>query len=123
MKRLRSRTSSVQSHAATRGQAATWTWRRDEVAHDADRLNSVKYLFVLAAEVAIDAGQHVIAAEGLRSPASFAGVFDELGRAGWITEDLAASLGAMAAGRPVATPQPESTVPRLVGHRGRGAGV
>jgi uncharacterized protein YutE (UPF0331/DUF86 family) len=68
----------------------------DAVRHDPDRLNSVKYLFVLAAEVAIDAGQHVIAAEGLRAPETFAGVFEELGRSGWLPEELAASLAAMA---------------------------
>jgi uncharacterized protein YutE (UPF0331/DUF86 family) len=61
-----------------------------------DRLNSVKYLFVLAAEVAIDTGQHVIASEGLKAPASFAGVFEELGRSGWLPNELAASLAAMA---------------------------
>jgi uncharacterized protein YutE (UPF0331/DUF86 family) len=70
--------------------------RREAVADDPDRLNSLKYLFVLAAEVAIDIGQHVIAAEGLRAPGSFAAVFDELGRAGWVSADLAGSLGAMA---------------------------
>lgn len=41
---------------------------RDPVRQDPDRLNSVKYLFVLAAEVAIDAGQHVVASEGLDAP-------------------------------------------------------
>lgn len=41
---------------------------RDPVRQDPDRLNSVKYLFVLAAEVAIDAGQHVVASEGLDPP-------------------------------------------------------
>jgi uncharacterized protein YutE (UPF0331/DUF86 family) len=68
----------------------------EAVRDDVDRLNSVKYLFVVAAEVAIDAGQHVIASEGLRAPASFAGVFEELGRGGWLPDELAASLAAMA---------------------------
>ena len=69
---------------------------RSAVGEDVDRLNSLKYLFVLAAEVAIDIGQHVIATEGLRAPDTFAGVFDELGRGGWISEEVAGSLGAMA---------------------------
>lgn len=69
---------------------------RDQVRGDVDRLNSVKYLFVLAAEVAIDAGQHVIAAEGLKAPDTFAGVFEELARGGYIPEELAAPLAAMA---------------------------
>lgn len=69
---------------------------REAVRWDIDRLNSVKYLFVIAAEIAIDAGQHVIAAEGLEAPSSFANVFHELGRAGWLTDELAATCADMA---------------------------
>lgn len=69
---------------------------KEEVTGHVDRLNSVKYLFVMAAEIAIDTGQHIIAAEGLRSPETFAGVFEELAREGWIPRDLGGSLGAMA---------------------------
>jgi uncharacterized protein YutE (UPF0331/DUF86 family) len=69
---------------------------RQPVREDVDRLNSVKYLFVLAAEIAIDAGQHIIASEGLRAPETFAGVFDELQRGQWLPSDLAASLAQMA---------------------------
>ena len=69
---------------------------RDAVLQDVDRLNSVKYTFVLAAEVAIDAGQHVIAAEGLRAADTYAGVFERLAAEGWLPEDLAASLGNLA---------------------------
>lgn len=69
---------------------------RQPVREDVDRLNSVKYLFVLAAEIAIDSGQHVIASKGLRAPESFAGVFDELQRGDWLPPDLATSLAAMA---------------------------
>jgi uncharacterized protein YutE (UPF0331/DUF86 family) len=69
---------------------------RPAVRNDRDRLNSVKYLFVVAAETAIDAGQHVIASEGLAAPDSFAAVFEELGRHGWLPEDLVAALSAMA---------------------------
>jgi uncharacterized protein YutE (UPF0331/DUF86 family) len=67
-----------------------------EVLTDPDRLNSVKYLFVIAAEAAIDAGQHVIAAEGMQAPATFAAVFEQLRRGGWLRDDLATSLAAMA---------------------------
>jgi uncharacterized protein YutE (UPF0331/DUF86 family) len=63
---------------------------------DADLLNSTKYLFVLGAEVAIDAGQHVVASEGLSVPPTFAGVFDELGKGGWIEPSLASSLADLA---------------------------
>lgn len=63
---------------------------------DADLLNSTKYLFVLGAEVAIDAGQHVVASEGLPVPPTFAGVFEELGSGGWLEPSLAASMAALA---------------------------
>jgi uncharacterized protein YutE (UPF0331/DUF86 family) len=63
---------------------------------DVDLLNSTKYMFVVAAEVAIDAGQHVIASEGLPVPRTFAGVFDELGRGRWLEPTLATSMAAMA---------------------------
>ena len=67
-----------------------------QVREDPDRLNSVKYLFVLAAEVAIDAGQHVIATEGLAAPKTFADVFHQLGHAGWVEAELAAALADLA---------------------------
>ncbi len=68
----------------------------EAVRGDTDRLNSVKYLFVVAAEIMIDTGQHVIAAEGLEAPTSFAGVFEELGRAGWLTDEVAATCADIA---------------------------
>jgi uncharacterized protein YutE (UPF0331/DUF86 family) len=68
----------------------------ESVRSDTDRLNSVKYLFVLAAEVSIDIGQHILAGEGLRIPETFPGVFVELASAGWIEDELATSLGALA---------------------------
>jgi uncharacterized protein YutE (UPF0331/DUF86 family) len=64
----------------------------DEVRGDVHLLNSAKYLFIVAAEAAIDAGQHILASEARNVPATFAGVFEELGRAGWIPVDLAMSL-------------------------------
>ncbi|MEX2421038.1 MAG: HepT-like ribonuclease domain-containing protein, partial [Actinomycetota bacterium] len=59
---------------------------------DVDLTNSVKYLFILAAEVAIDVGQHLIASRGLRPAETFAGVFAELGNADVIPRGLADSL-------------------------------
>lgn len=69
---------------------------REATRSDVDRLNSVKYLFVHAAEVAIDAGQHVISSEGLPAPRTFADVFEVLRRGGWLPGELAAALAAMA---------------------------
>jgi len=63
---------------------------------DVDRLNSVKYLFVVAAEIAIDTGQHIIATEALDAPGTFAGVFRVLGEAGWLPTDLAETFGDIA---------------------------
>lgn len=68
----------------------------DAVRHDVDRLNSVKYLFVMAAEVAIDIGQHIIASEGLSAPKTFASTFAVLADAGWLPGDLAATFGDIA---------------------------
>lgn len=66
------------------------------VRDDVDLLNSVKYLFVMAAEVAIDSGQHIIASEGLSVPGTFAGVFEELGRDGRISTEVTSSMVALA---------------------------
>lgn len=63
---------------------------------DVDRMNSVKYLFVVAAEIAIDTGQHVIAAQALDAPGTFAEVFRVLGDAGWLPTDLAETFGDIA---------------------------
>jgi len=68
----------------------------DALRDDVDRLNSVKYLFVVAAEIAIDAGQHIIAAEGLPAPQTLAEVFHILGREGWLSEDLAMTFADIA---------------------------
>ncbi|TVR36964.1 MAG: DUF86 domain-containing protein [Nitriliruptor sp.] len=63
---------------------------------DIDRMNSVKYLFVVAAEIAIDTGQHIIAAEALDAPGTFADVFRVLGDTGWLSTDLAETFGDIA---------------------------
>jgi uncharacterized protein YutE (UPF0331/DUF86 family) len=69
---------------------------RREVRTDVDRLNSVKYLFILAAEVCIDVGNHVIASESLRAPESFSDIFAVLSEAEWIDDGLANRLAEMA---------------------------
>lgn len=42
---------------------------------DRDKLKSVKYGFVVAIEVCIDAGQHIIASQGFRAPRNYGDVF------------------------------------------------
>ena len=64
--------------------------------NDVDRLNSVKYLFVVAAEIAIDVGQHIIAAEGLPAPRTFAEVFHNLGQSDWLPDELATTFADIA---------------------------
>ena len=63
---------------------------------DVDRLKAVKYTFVVAAEVCIDVCHHVIAARGLRAPASFADGFSVLAENGMLDGELAVSLGDLA---------------------------
>lgn len=69
---------------------------RGAVRDDVDRLNSVKYLFVIAAEICIDIGNHVIAAESLRAPESFSDVFLVLAESSWLDAGLAGRLAEMA---------------------------
>jgi uncharacterized protein YutE (UPF0331/DUF86 family) len=63
---------------------------------DPDLLAAVKYRFVVAIEACIDAGEHVIASEGLPAPADFAGVFTVLAQRGFLPGDAVTSLQAMA---------------------------
>jgi uncharacterized protein YutE (UPF0331/DUF86 family) len=63
---------------------------------DRDKMKSIKYGFVVAIEVCIDAGQHIIASEGYRAPASYADVFSVLAEHGRLPEDQVATLMAMA---------------------------
>ena len=69
---------------------------RQDVRGDVDRLNSAKYLFILAAEVCIDIGNHVIAAESLRAPETFSDVVRVLAESAWLDDDLADRLAEMA---------------------------
>lgn len=60
---------------------------------DPTALRAVKYAFVVAIESAIDAAQHVITAEGLRVPDSFADAFRVLRDAGLLDEGSADAMG------------------------------
>lgn len=59
---------------------------------DEVRLGHLKYTFQTAIEACIDAAQHVIAADGLGTPASNAEAFRLLRRAGILPSDVATSL-------------------------------
>lgn len=68
----------------------------DELLGDVDSMDAVKYRLVVAIEICIDLGEHIIASEGLRAPDSFAEVFAILGESGYLEARLADSLGDMA---------------------------
>jgi uncharacterized protein YutE (UPF0331/DUF86 family) len=63
---------------------------------DPDRLAAAKYRFVVALEACIDAGEHIVAAEGLPTPETFADVFSALGSAGYLPSSDVPTLQAMA---------------------------
>lgn len=63
-----------------------------ELAEDTVALPAAKYRLVVAIEAAIDAGEHIIASEGLRASLSYADVFAVLAEAGWLKPGLAAAL-------------------------------
>ncbi len=67
----------------------------------ANLLPAVKYRFVVTIEAAVDVGEHIIAAEQLRAPESYADVFRVLGEHGWLSDDLALHLQRMAGFRNV----------------------
>jgi uncharacterized protein YutE (UPF0331/DUF86 family) len=68
--------------------------RRDaeELLHDDDLLAAVKYRFIVAIEVCIDIGRHVVASEGLRAPLDYADVFSVLAEAALLDSGAAADL-------------------------------
>lgn len=68
--------------------------RRDaeELLHDDDLLAAVKYRFIVAIEVCIDIGRHVVASEGLRAPLDYADVFSVLAEAALLDSRAAADL-------------------------------
>lgn len=65
---------------------------RDDVLADNDLLAAVKYRFIVAIEVCIDVGRHVIASEGLRAPLDYADVFTVLADASLLDRSTAADL-------------------------------
>lgn len=69
--------------------------RSTELRADDDLMAAVKYRFVVAIEACIDAGEHVIASEGLRAATSFADVFTVLGEADMLPAELVPELARM----------------------------
>jgi uncharacterized protein YutE (UPF0331/DUF86 family) len=63
-----------------------------ELLADDDLLAAVKYRFIIAIEVCIDVGRHVIASEGLRAPLDYADVFTVLADADLVGAAMAADL-------------------------------
>lgn len=63
-----------------------------ELLADEDLLAAVKYRFIIAIEVCIDVGRHVIASEGLRAPLDYADVFAVLADADLVDPAIAADL-------------------------------
>lgn len=59
---------------------------------DDDLLAAVKYRFIVAIEVCIDVGRHVVASEGLRAPLDYADAFAVLADAGLLDPAIAAEL-------------------------------
>lgn len=63
-----------------------------ELLGDDDLLAAVKYRFIVAIEVCIDLGRHIIASEGLRAPVDYADVFSVLAEAALVDPGSAADL-------------------------------
>jgi uncharacterized protein YutE (UPF0331/DUF86 family) len=59
---------------------------------DDDLLAAVKYRFVVAIEVCIDLGRHIIASGELRAPADYADVFTVLAGADLVPDTLATEM-------------------------------
>jgi len=59
---------------------------------DDDLLAAVKYRFIVAVEVCIDVGRHVVASEGLRAPLDYADTFAVLADAELLDPAIAAEL-------------------------------
>ncbi len=68
----------------------------EELMRDGDRIAAVKYRFIVAIETCIDAGNHIIASEGLRAPSDYSDVFAVLAEAGFVPAELAPRLALMA---------------------------
>lgn len=68
----------------------------EELMSDGDRIAAVKYRFIVAIETCIDAGNHIIASEGLRAPSDYSDVFAVLSEAGFVPAELAPRRALMA---------------------------
>ena len=68
----------------------------EELLNDEVALGSAQFRFLLAIEVCVDIGRHIIAAEGLSAADTYADVFTSLSEAGIIAADQVESLRAMA---------------------------
>lgn len=64
----------------------------DELVADPERMPGVKYRLQVTIEAAIDAAEHVIASQGLRSPETFADAFTVLGESGILPAELTIRL-------------------------------
>jgi uncharacterized protein YutE (UPF0331/DUF86 family) len=65
----------------------------DELSAHPLALPAAKYRLVVAVEAAIDAGEHIIASEGLRASTDYADVFTVLGQAGYLDEQVTNAMG------------------------------
>jgi len=63
---------------------------------DDDRTAAVKYRFIVAIETCIDAGNHIIASEGLRAPSDYSDVFAVLAEERSVPAGSVPSLTTMA---------------------------
>jgi uncharacterized protein YutE (UPF0331/DUF86 family) len=63
-----------------------------ELLGDDDVMAAVKYRFIVAIEVCIDVGRHVVASEGLRAPLDYADVFAVLAEAAVLDRETAEEL-------------------------------
>jgi uncharacterized protein YutE (UPF0331/DUF86 family) len=68
----------------------------EELLNDEVALGSAQFRFLLAIEVCVDIGRHIIAAEGLSAADTYADVFTSLADAGVISASQVGSLRAMA---------------------------
>lgn len=69
---------------------------RDEFVGDFVRLGSAKYYLQTAIEACLDLAQHLIAAQGWRTPQTYADTFDVLAEHGVVPPDFLPALRSMA---------------------------
>lgn len=90
LRRLRALLDRIGAEAAALRRLAAMT--DGELAADPERMPGAKYRLQVAIEACIDAAEHVIASEGLRSPETYADAFTVLGEAGMLDPGLTTSL-------------------------------